>query len=98
VILPTFSESLIRGTSTPFSYTEASAALSPQIAQAISVLILFVLAIPHGIMSSMMFQGVGKGTYSLLITLLRSLILESVFAYLRVGVLLQGYVLLVCGI
>ncbi len=66
---------------TMFSYTEASAALSPQIAQAISVLSLFVLAIPHGIMSSMMFQGVGKGTYSLLITLLRSLILESVFAY-----------------
>ncbi|MDO5859593.1 MATE family efflux transporter [Methanobrevibacter sp.] len=66
---------------TMFSYTEASAALSPQIATAISVLSLFVLAIPHGMMSSMMFQGVGKGTYSLLITLLRSLILESVFAY-----------------
>jgi Na+-driven multidrug efflux pump len=65
-----------------FSYTEASAALSPQIATAISVLSLFVLAIPHGMMSSMMFQGVGKGTYSLLITLLRSLILETVFAYL----------------
>ena len=67
---------------TMFSYTEASAALSPQIATAISVLSLFVLAIPHGIMSSMMFQGVGKGVYSLLITLLRSLILESVFAYI----------------
>ncbi|MFM5882705.1 MATE family efflux transporter [Methanobrevibacter gottschalkii] len=67
---------------TIFSYTAASASLSPQIATAISVLSLFVLAIPHGIMSSMMFQGVGKGTYSLLITLLRSLILETVFAYL----------------
>ena len=65
-----------------FSYTEASAVLAPQIANAISVLSLFVLAIPHGMMSSMMFQGVGKGVYSLLITLLRSLILESVFAYL----------------
>ena len=67
---------------TVFSYTSASAAMAPQIATALSVLTLFVLAIPHGIMSSMMFQGVGKGTYSLLITLLRSLILESVFAYL----------------
>ena len=65
-----------------FAYTQASASLSPQIASAISVLSLFVLAIPHGMMSSMMFQGVGKGVYSLLITLLRSLILESVFAYL----------------
>ena len=67
---------------TMFAYTSASASLAPQIANAISVLTLFVLAIPHGIMSSMMFQGVGKGTYSLLITLLRSLILESVFAYI----------------
>ena len=65
-----------------FSYTQASACLASEIATAISVLSLFVLAIPHGIMSSMMFQGVGKGTYSLLITLLRSLILETVFAYL----------------
>lgn len=65
-----------------FSYTQASAGLASEIATAISVLSLFVLAIPHGMMSSMMFQGVGKGVYSLLITLLRSLILESVFAYL----------------
>ncbi|WP_405306184.1 MATE family efflux transporter [Methanobrevibacter sp.] len=65
-----------------FAYTSASSTLAPEIAHAISVLTLFVLAIPHGIMSSMMFQGVGKGVYSLLITLLRSLILESVFAYI----------------
>lgn len=67
---------------TMFAYTSASASLAPEIASAISVLTLFVLAIPHGIMSSMMFQGVGKGIYSLMITLLRSLILESVFAYI----------------
>ena len=67
---------------TVFAYTSASASLAPQIASALSVLTLFVLAIPHGMMSSMMFQGVGKGTYSLIITLARSLILESVFAYI----------------
>ena len=67
---------------TLFAYTSASATLAPQIASALTVLTLFVLAIPHGMMSSMMFQGVGKGSYSLLITLLRSLILESVFAYI----------------
>ena len=65
-----------------FSYTAASSAMAPEIATAISVLTLFVLAIPHGIMSSMMFQGVGKGIYSLIITLLRSLLLESIFAYI----------------
>ena len=67
---------------TVFAYTSASASLAPEIAAALSVLTLFVLASPHGMMSSMMFQGVGKGTYSLIITLLRSLILESVFAYI----------------
>lgn len=65
-----------------FSYTSASADLAPQIATAISALSLFVIAIPHGIMSSMLFQGVGKGVYSLIVTLLRSLILESVCAYI----------------
>lgn len=65
-----------------FSYTSASASLAPKIATAVSILSLFVLAVPHGIMSSMMFQGVGKGINSLIITILRSLILESVCAYL----------------
>ena len=65
-----------------FSYTEASAAIAPQISYSISVISLFVLVMPHGIMSSMLFQGVGKGFNSLVITLLRSLILESVFAYI----------------
>ena len=65
-----------------FAYTSASATLAPEIAAALSVLTLFVLAIPHGMMSSMMFQGVGKGSYSLIITLARSLVLESVFAYI----------------
>ena len=83
---------------TMFSYTEASAALSPQIATAISVLSLFVLAIPHGMMSSMMFQGVGKGVYSLIITLLRSLILETVFAYLFCFVFGWGLVGIYAGV
>ncbi len=81
-----------------FSYTEASQALAPQIASAISVLSLFVLAIPHGMMSSMMFQGVGKGIYSLLITLLRSLILESVFAYVFCFIFGWGVVGIYAGV
>ena len=65
-----------------FSYTDASAVLEPQIRQAIEIFSLFVLVLPHGMMSSMVFQGVGKGAYSLIITLLRSLILEIVCAYI----------------
>lgn len=83
---------------TMFAYTSASATMAPQIANAISVLTLFVLAIPHGIMSSMMFQGVGKGIYSLLITLLRSLILESVFAYIFCFIFGWGVVGIYAGV
>ena len=67
---------------TIFSYTSASASLSTEIATALSVLSFFVIAVPHGMMSSMVFQGVGKGTNSLIITLFRSLIFEGIFAYL----------------
>ncbi len=81
-----------------FAYTSASSSLAPQIARAISVLTLFVVAIPHGIMSSMMFQGVGKGIYSLLITLLRSLILESVFAYIFCFIFGWGVVGIYAGV
>ena len=77
---------------------KASATMAPQIATAISVLSLFVLAIPHGIMSSMVFQGVGKGVYSLMITLLRSLILESVFAYLFAFIFGWGLVGIYAGV
>ena len=65
-----------------FSYSSSSAYLAPKISDALKILSLFVLAVPLGIMSSMTFQGVGKGTTSLIITLLRSLIFEMVFAYL----------------
>ena len=81
-----------------FSYTSASSSLAPQIASAISVLALFILAVPHGIMSSMVFQGVGKGTYSLIITLLRSLILESVFAYIFCFIFGWGLVGIYAGV
>ncbi|MBQ6813536.1 MAG: MATE family efflux transporter [Methanobrevibacter sp.] len=83
---------------TIFSYTSASAGLAPQIATAISILSLFVLAIPHGIMSSMMFQGVGKGTYSFIITVLRSLIAETVFAYVFCFIFGWGLVGIYAGV
>lgn len=81
-----------------FSYTSASAALAPEIAKAVSILSLFVLAIPHGIMSSMVFQGVGKGVYSLIITLLRSLVLECVFAYILCFVFGWGVIGIYAGL
>ena len=81
-----------------FSYTSASAAMAPRIATALSILSLFVLAVPHGMMSAMVFQGVGKGVYSLIITLLRSLILEIVCAYLCCFVLGWGLIGIYAGL
>ena len=81
-----------------FSYTSASASLAPEIATAVSILSLFVLAIPHGIMSAMVFQGVGKGVYSLIITLLRSLILECVFSYILCFVFGWGVIGIYAGL
>ncbi len=81
-----------------FSYSESSSVLAPQIATAISILSLFVLAVPHGMMSSMVFQGVGKGIYSLILTLLRSLIFEALFGYLFAFVLGWGLIGIYVGI
>lgn len=81
-----------------FSYSASSAGLSSEIATAISILSLFVLAIPQGLMSSMLFQGVGKGVYSLILTLLRSLIFEVLFTYLFTFIFGWGLVGIYAGI
>ncbi len=82
IILGTIMVILSNQIASIFSYTAASSHLAPEIASALSILSLFVLAITPGIMASMVFQGIGKGVYSLIITLLRSLLLETIFAYI----------------
>jgi Na+-driven multidrug efflux pump len=47
----------------------------------LKILCFFLLAIPAGIMSAMVFQGVGKGFTSLAITVFRALIIELLLAY-----------------
>lgn len=65
-----------------FTYTSSSADLTIQITEVLRVLCLFLLILPVGIVSSMTFQGVGRGLTSLIITVFRSLIFEAIFAYL----------------
>ena len=67
---------------TIFSYSNESAELTPLIASTISILSLYVITIPHGLMSSALFKAIGKGLYSLILTIIRSLLLEIVCAYL----------------
>jgi len=64
-----------------FAYS-SSAALAPRIASLIQIMIIFIYAVCLGMVSAMMFQGVGKGFTSLFLTFIRALLLEVVFSYL----------------
>lgn len=64
-----------------FAYS-ASKDLAPLISNIIRTMIIFIYSICLGIISAMLFQGVGKGMTSLALTTIRSLILEILFSYL----------------
>lgn len=59
----------------------SSAQLAPRIATLIQIMIIFIYAVCLGMISAMMFQGVGKGFTSLILTFIRALLLEVVFSY-----------------
>jgi putative MATE family efflux protein len=65
-----------------FSYSPESAHLYPAIAAFIGVMCFFYPFVPLGLLSSSLFQGVGKGPTSLFLTFMRSLVFAAVFAYL----------------
>lgn len=65
-----------------FTYSDASTALAPYVSDSIKILSFYVVAIPLGLMSSMIFQGMGKGIYALIFTFLRVLVLQGIFAYI----------------
>ena len=64
-----------------FAYSDQSAVLAPMISRVLKIMCFFLLAFPAGMMSSMVFQGVGKGFTSLAITVLRALVFELLLAY-----------------
>ena len=84
-----------------FSYSSDSSVLAPRVVEALRILCFFILLMPLGIMAGNIFQAMGKGTLSLLLTILRSFILEVIFAGLFAFVLGLGavgvYWGLVCG-
>ena len=65
-----------------FSYTESTQVLIESLVFAIRILTIYVIAFPAGAVATMVFQGMGKGTYSLLLTISRTLIFELIFIYL----------------
>lgn len=65
-----------------FTYSPQTANLAPEIAAFIRVMSLFFIPIQMGISASSVFQGMGKGLTSLILTVLRELAFIAVFAYL----------------
>ena len=84
-----------------FSYSADSAVLASSIVEALRVLCFFILFMPFGVLAGNIFQSMGKGTTSLIITVLRSFIIEVIFAGLFAFIFAWGvvgvYSGLVCG-
>jgi putative MATE family efflux protein len=59
-----------------FTLSEVSAHLAPGIIEFLRIMCIFFPVIAFGMLSASMFQGVGKGSYALLVTIFRTLILS----------------------
>ncbi len=80
-----------------FSYSENSAQLAQAIAGFLQIMCLFILYVPFGASAGNVFQGVGKGTISFLLTTFREFILVLIFAYLLGFVFNMGEFGIYCG-
>ncbi len=80
-----------------FTYSEGSAQLEPLIASFLQIMCLFILYVPFGASAGNVFQGVGKGTVSLVLTTFREFILVLIFAYLLGFTFNMGEFGIYCG-
>ena len=80
-----------------FSYSETSAQLEPLIASFLQIMCLFILYVPFGASAGNVFQGVGKGTISFVLTTFREFILVLIFAYLLGFTFNMGEFGIYCG-
>jgi len=65
-----------------FTYSAESAVMKSMLIDVIKILSLFLIAYPAGGISSMLFQSVGKGMTSLMITMFRTLFFQVILAYI----------------
>lgn len=73
-----------------FAYSPETAYLAPTIAAFLQVMCFFYIFVPPGLMSSSVFQGVGKGITSLIFTVLRQLLFVALFSYILAIILDLG--------
>lgn len=80
-----------------FSYSKSSAQLEPLISNFLKLMCLFILYVPFGASAGNVFQGVGKGIISFILTTFREFVLVLVFAYILGFVFNMGEFGIYCG-
>ena len=81
-----------------FSYTDSTVVINKSLIQAIRILTIYVITLPTGAVATMTFQGMGKGTLSLILTISRTLIFELIFIYIFAFILNWGSLGVYCGL
>lgn len=64
-----------------FTYSESALVIKEELIKAFRTLPIFLVLTPFGMMTSAMFQGIGEGEKSLVLTILRTVIMQVGFAY-----------------
>ncbi len=82
LVTSTISYFFAQNIATIFTYSSQSAFMAPSIAAFLQVMCLFYIMIPLGITASSVFQAMGKGITSLILTVIREVVFISFFAYL----------------
>jgi len=65
-----------------FTYSESALVIKEELIKALRTLPVFLVLTPFGMMTSAMFQGIGEGEKSLILTIFRTIIMQVGFAYL----------------
>jgi Na+-driven multidrug efflux pump len=76
-----------------FTMTQDSIRIRADLINFLRIMCIFYPAVSPGMLSSAMFQGTGKGTYSLVLTITRAVILTTPLAYIMavtLGMQLDG--------
>ncbi len=65
-----------------FSYSEEASRIQQDLVVFLRIMAIFYPVVPLGMLTSAMFRGIGKGTRSLIVTVLRTIILQVPISYL----------------
>lgn len=65
-----------------FTYSQSARSISSEMIIALKILCLFLPGVPFGMLTSSMFQGIGKGMNAFFVTFLRTIIFQLAFSYL----------------